>query len=204
MIGSEERIDFDRFRDFNIFRIKCIADGSCLIHSALQAFDKRYRRSTVDEKIGIVDRIRREMSILLEKVNINDDQRRIYYEYLGNGAIAELGSKDPEYSLESMKNLFNSRMQLGNETVELLQLILGKTIYVIYENSEDVYNYFYHPPDQNSICLYAIDGHYDLIGIMENSVMKTYFISSHPFISFLKRRLRDQVIGMQSVRTVDE
>ena len=97
MIGSEEKIYFDRFKDFNIFRIKCIGDGSCLIHSALQAFDRRYRGSDVDGKIRIVDRIRRQLSLLLEKVNIDDDQKRTYYEYLGNGAIAELGRESPEY-----------------------------------------------------------------------------------------------------------
>lgn len=195
MYHNKQKLNFENFKQFDLYKIKAIGDGSCLLHAIALAYFKNYIGYKIDKtklyhrRRKIIKNLRRTLACKLEDINPFDLENRTYYESLGNGSISELGQDIYEYSLEGMKDLLNSNSQLGDEVIEYIQLVLNKSLYFIYENTQDVFNYSYGvPPNQDSICLYVTEGHYDLIACGEY----TYFDHNHEFILYLKEKIRNQ------------
>lgn len=213
MLGTSRKVKISFLKDFDTHIIDCIGDGSCMVHAIMQSFYKRYiEANSFNERIDMADEFRRNLAEKLTEINPRDAEGRTYYESLGNGTIAEIGEDAKEFSLEEFFSHLNSREFLDNRVIEYIQIVLNKSIFFVHEKrdsdgniiSKDMYNYFFHPSGQKSICLYGITeepeeeedgkilvGHYDLLGVKENGVMKTYFGPNHPFIKKLQSRMRE-------------
>ena len=182
MLGSI--IDKILVEDVEANIIEVVGSGSCLTNAILQGFSKEYIRS---ENQRTQDKIMR---------NVNE---RIFSHYFGKISDDEV-------------NEFLGNNIMTHSSVKLYQEVLRKNIYVLTIEEEleeipdeelDLYAkrsvkkdvlkcIKYLSSYEKSLCLFLKDNHFDLVGIMENGVMKTHFPSNHNFICVLENLLSKQ------------
>ena len=85
---------------FNFKKINTIGDGSCFLHSILQAFSKKYIKSSNNERRKIVRELRTNISKYLDETNI--------YDKLSRGQLKEICEVIPLMKKENMKLLEQS------------------------------------------------------------------------------------------------
>lgn len=181
-----------------IVRIKSPGDGSCLFHSVLRAFNRKYNESETDQRKKMTRTVRNELAELLNI--INPASGKTHYQTMGGGSIAALGLTVPEYSLESLQSLLRSDQSVGSEFMELLAHIFNIDIYIIDILQKDLYMFGVGDSEfhkgRNSIVLgysqlmSVDDGHYDVIGLNMSNNIYTLFEPENFFILALKSRAR--------------
>ena len=152
--------------------ISTIGDGSCLIHSILQAFSKDYNKLKKDiEKSQLAREVRYHLSEILE-YQIEDKN---IYQYLSRGELQELSKIIPEANLEYMKRYLNSNNFLTFQYVELLSEIFDINIIFISQKEKDIYhsgdNKLLFKKNRETIFVNYIDqAHFETIEINKKTI----------------------------------
>ena len=174
------------------------ADGSCLLHSLLLAFDQSYRlekrNGSYISRSNIVKSFRQELAnFLAAPVDPLDPQSRSYYDLLANGTLREAAQVQPEYSLTNMQNqLRHSQKFISYPYLEFIANILNKDIYILSGQHHDVYMTTaedLYQKGRPSIVLYFEHSHFQLVGIKEaEGDIKTLFFSDDYFVQTIRKR----------------
>jgi len=197
------------FENWQLIRIDTIGDRSCLFHAIANAYFVPYYTETLDgtkmTRREIVRQMRKELSEKLNSPISSDPNSKTHYEIINSGKTAEfpVSSELPQYdfSLTNMQKQLNSDNNIGYGYIEYISNILNKNIYILNEANNDLFPFEkreylnIYKKDRSSLVLYytaPMDDesydHYELVGIMNNGIVDTYFDSNHTFIKFLYNR----------------
>lgn len=199
-LGAYSPINWaEGFERWTLVRFSTPADGSCLFHAICNSFFKPYREGIIEDKpverTKITSSLRTELSKKLEsKTNPEDDESPIYYDVLNKGNMREFSKSVPEFSLESMMSSLDSSSSLGYGYMEFIGDALEKDIYILEASRRDIYITDELPltikGNRDSLVLYYSSGHYELVGIKEETgKIITHFSCNHRFIKFLHARV---------------
>ena len=201
------------FEKWELIRVQTPSDGSCLFHAIANSFFVPYYTEIVDGKKitrkEIVKQLREEFSQKLSSPVSSDSNSKTHYEIINSGKTAEfpVSADLPEYdySLANMQKQFNSKENIGYGYTECISNILNKNIYILNDIGNDLYPFEktellnIYKKNRPSIVVYYttpndkdIYDHYELVGIMNNGIIDTYFDSDHTFIKFLYNRVEER------------
>ena len=201
------------FEKWELITIDTEADGNCLFHAIANGFFLPYCKEIVDgnkmTKREIVKQMRKEFSEKLSSPVSSDPNSKSHYDTINSGKTSEfpVSSDLPQYnySLSNMQKQLNSDNYIGYGYIEYISNILGKNIYILMESSQDLYPFEkgellnIYKKDRSSLVLYYMEsdkfpegGHYELIGIMNNGIVDTYFSPDHTFIKFLYNKVLEK------------
>lgn len=177
-----------------LVRISSPGDGSCLFHSILRAFNRRYNESTCAERKILVREVRNSLAEALTQINPLTGKQ--YYEEMADGNIASLGATLPDYSLESLQRVLHSDSSVGSEFMQALSHFFNIDIYVVDIERKDLYMFGvdgsdFHRDRRSIILAYSQmdeDGHYDVIGLNISDVVYTLFEPRNFLIQALNAR----------------
>lgn len=186
----------------NMVRIRTIPDGSCFFHAIANGHLIPYRTGLLDGKAiskrEIVAGLRHDLSKMLGMpIDPTDPEGPTNYDSLSHGGLAEFSKGHPEYTLKNMQKQLDSNSAVDNVYVEFISNQLNLDIYLLDLNKQEIYItgkdddlYF---KNRNSIVIGYLPGHYELIGLYNNTTkeVSTYFKPSHPFIMFIRKRLTE-------------
>lgn len=205
MSSPYESLTWDSSTGFSypgMVKIRTIADGSCFFHAIANSYSEPYRIGILPggasiNKIQFIKSLRHDLSLkLAERVNPLDQSSLIYYDLLSRGELKNFSKIVPEYTLENMQKELNSSSPVNNVYNEFISNQLNKDIYLLDAVKKDVYlvgrddDILYKGRD--SIVLLYTPGHYNLVGVMQDSgVPATLFKSDNPFIKAIQARIRD-------------
>lgn len=186
------------YEKWNMVRFATPADGSCFFHSIANAFFTPYHTEVFNgkkvSKTEIVAHLRKELADKLSEKVVGNDKLR-YYDILNNGNTSNFSKQVPEFSMERMQSELASNHPIGYGYLEFVGNQLDKDIFILDAERNDVY--ITNEEDltiknRNSIVLYYIGAHYELVGILNDShSYDTYFHPQHSFIQFLKDRINN-------------
>lgn len=204
------------FENWDLIRIDTVADGSCLFHAIANGYFVPYSTGILnDDKITkreIVQKMRKELSEKLSSRISDDPNSKTHYEIINSGKTAEFPVyselPDCDFSLNNMIKQLNSDEYIGYGYIEYISNALEKNIYILHQSDKDIYPFeknelmnlykknrpsivvYYIPPNSESI---GIPEHYELVGVMNNGIIDTYFDSDHTFIKFLYNRVLQKI-----------
>jgi len=194
-----ERIDWSQSKlslNYNTYRKRVIGDGSCYFHAIIDAFFLPIRTGVLDgqpfDRFQFVRKFRADLAKLLLQPRPGYGGKT-YYETLSRGELKDLSTSLKEVSIENMMNLLNSGNSVSYIYHELISDVLDLDIYILNAENEDVYmidsdlNLYYK--GRNSIVLFYLPGHFELVSIMRKNELITYFEAKDPFIKKIKKRL---------------
>lgn len=161
--------------------IHVLGDGSCLLHSVLRSFNRKYIASHPMERTQMVRWIRNTLAdVLAER-----DGDKTVYENLGGGSFSELGKENPEYTLRGLQRHFRSSAQLGHEAFELISRYLEIDLLVYDVRQAKPYSFGtpnpYMAGRKTAIILYR-PGHYNLFGLVTRGETKTLIESERRLV----------------------
>src|SRR3990167_8382599 len=181
------------YSNWNLVRVFTPPDGSCLFHAICNSFFLPYRNCILNGKkisrTKIISSFRKELSEkLASKI---PGESKTYYESLNNGNTKNFSKDIPEFELNAMQKELASNHSLGYGYIEFIANIINKDIYILDGNRGDVYvsDELTVKGDRNSIVIYYLDGHYELVGIKNKDSFVVHFTPNHSFIKFLQSRI---------------
>jgi hypothetical protein len=191
------------FENWDLIRIDTIADGSCLFHAIANSFFVPYHTEIVDgnktTRKEIIQKMRKELSESLSSPISSSPNSKTHYQVINSGNTANfpicLDSPEYNFSLENMKKQLNSNNYIGYGYIEFISNVLGKNIYILNHSTQDLYPFEktellnIYRKNRPSIVVYYEPKHYELVGIMNNGIVDTYFDSNHTFIKFLYNKV---------------
>jgi hypothetical protein len=192
-------IKWNIFENWNLYRLYTPLDGSCLFHAICNSYFGPYHEEVVKgkkmSKSKIVATLRKDLSEKLsEKVN-NQDESPIHYDLLYGGNVRKFSESVPEFNIKHMQSQLDSHNSIGYGYIEFIGNCLNLDIYILEATRKDIYNTdelpFTIKGNRNSIVLYYVDGHYELVGIKKEAGFVTYFSPSHTFIKYLYNRVQE-------------
>ena len=188
------------WNEWDLVRFQTPADDNCLFHAICNSFFQPYHQQLLKGKAisryDIVMALRRDLAEKLETIDSNTGKS--YYEGINNGNTSMFSSSVPEFSLATMKSMLQSRVPLGYGYMEFIGNCLNKDIYLIDGEKNDIYVTDELPltikGNRKSIILYYSAGHYELVGIDQQSINKdrpfqTHFDPQHLLIRALYARV---------------
>lgn len=193
-----KKIDWNNdFNKWHIIRIPTYTDGNCLFHALANSFFIPYRSGILNNKevskSQIARSLRYELSQKLNQHINNDINLPTYYESLNSGNTRSFSKDVPEFELEYMKQQLNSNNPIGYGYMEFIGSVLNKDIYILDGSTKDIYISdelkLTIKGDRDSVVLYYINGHYELIGIVKDEQLITHFDCSSTFIRFLYNKV---------------
>lgn len=127
---------------------RVIGDGSCLIHSILGQICNHYNSLQDHEKSHYARLIRREIA---NAVSLE------IFESLSNGVMKEVISYD------DWKSVIDSKLPLGEESLEILQLYFKVNIFIYWQDMKKYPIHLKHYNDHVNVYIYWSGNHYDII-----------------------------------------
>lgn len=188
-------IKWELFDKWNLVRFATPMDGSCLFHAISNSYFEPYYTEQLNGnnilRNDMVASLRKDLS---NKLASKVDGKTIY-ETLCNGNISIFAESIPEFKMEYMQKELNSKEWIGYGYMEFIGKALNKDIYILDANTRDIYIFdelkYSITGDRNSIILYYITGHYELVGILNiDNTFTTYFAPTHSLIQFLYIRVK--------------
>ena len=201
------------FENWDLIRIDTIGDRSCLFHAIANGFFLPYCTGIVNgikmSKKEIVKQIRKELADKLSDPISAKPNSKTYYDIINSGKTAEfpVSPELPEYdySLKNMQKQLDSDNNIGYGYIEYISNALDKNIYILNEQDKDLYPFEktellnIYKEDRSSLVLYYTTpnnndsyDHYELVGIMNNGIVDTYFSPNHTFIKFLYKKVLEK------------
>ncbi len=179
------------FEQWQLKRHDVPKDGHCLFHAICLAFFKPYIEESFNgmpiSRLQIIKNLRHELAEKL-KTPIHKYGRK-YYDLLNHGNTSKFSMQVPEFKLQYMMNELDSNHAIGYGYLEFIGNEINKDIFILNGDTQDLYysdEYQLTIKNRNAIVLYYQNNHYELISI-DNI---THFKSDHPFILFLKTKLK--------------
>lgn len=191
------------FDQWPLVRFSTPMDGSCLFHAISNSFFAPYHTETLHgqhiPRIKMVASLRRELSEKLASQITTDTSSPTHYDILNGGNTSAFAEAVPEFELKYMQSQLDSTTPIGYGYMEFIGNALNKDIYILEALRHDIYVTDELPltikGDRNSIVLYYMNGHYELVGIQNpDNTFDTHFTPDHSFIRFLYNRVC-QIIG---------
>lgn len=161
---------------YNLVSIPTIGDGSCLIHSVLQAFNTDYQKMTSSERMKLAKNVRKDLSAVLDyKLKSGST----VYQNLSRGELGGMSEEIDEASMDYMKDYLDSRQYLTFHYIELLSEIFDLNIIIVSQKEKD----FYYTGDhellikkRDTIFVNYIDQtHFETMGLSNGSYFTTLF-----------------------------
>ncbi len=201
------------FDNWELIRIDTIADRSCLFHAIANGYFLPYHTEIVDgnkmSRREIIKQMRKELAEKLSSPVSSEPNAKTHYETINSGKTSEFPISpdlpDCDYSLSNMQKQLSGDDNIGYGYLEYISNILDKNIYILNEADKDLFPFEktellnYYKKNRPSIVLYYtmpnnkdIYDHYELVGIMNNGIVDTYFDSDHTFIKFLYNKVLDR------------
>jgi hypothetical protein len=155
--------------------INTIGDGSCLIHSILQAFSTKYNKlKSNSEKSKLAMETRYNLSQILE---LEVENNKTVYQFLSRGQLEEISKEIKLLSIDNMKLYLNSSKYLTFHFIELLSEVFDINIIIISEKENDIYqtgdNELLLKPTRDCILINYIDQtHFETIKVNNKTVFK--------------------------------
>jgi hypothetical protein len=186
------------FSDWLLVRFSTPTDGSCLFHAIANSFFTPYHTSMLNGKCisrkTIVKSLRSELSDLLDSSDPNNIENVTYYNTINSGNTLKFSNIVPEFELEYMQNELKSDSYIGYGYMEFIGNILNKDIYILEATRHDIYASdelnLTIKGNRDSIILYYIEGHYELVGLKnKNGSFNTHFSHKHSLIQCLYKRV---------------
>ena len=182
-----------------LHRIRTIMDGNCFFHAIVMAFFIPYIEGVMDGKVfdrrEFVTKFRNSLANRLEQhIDILDKSSPTHYETISRGELPDMAKTYDKYSMVSMQRELRSSSPVDNMYNELISDTLSKDIYILDLEKHDVYvtgdddDILYK--GRNSIVIGAMNGHYELMGVMRDGKLKTLFSPEHPLIERIQSRIR--------------
>ncbi len=184
--------------DEPVVRCGSIGDGSCSIHSILNAYlkiyqinpDRTFRKKFAKElRKGIAEAL-----VLPDPKNPG----KIWYETAAKGSFLELHEQQllgvdfsdifkqkVDFSIAGLQKLFNSNNFLGDELYSFVAELLDIDLYVMRITNEDLYphlNTHQEGFNKRSVCICGNNLHFETIGVLREGLVHTFFESGDPFI----------------------
>jgi hypothetical protein len=160
---------------YQFVSIDTIGDGSCLLHSVLYSFNKKYRESGFRERTKIVENLRENFSEVLEEKE-ND---KTYYQNLSRGEIEDLSKILKDLDLNYMKSYLCSKKWLNIFYLELISNQLDIDIIIINEKNRKIYktgdNELLIKKRNTVLVNYIEETHFESIGMVTPEGIKTFF-----------------------------
>lgn len=178
--------------------LEVIGDGSCLLHAICNAFCTTY----ITQKLGseVIDPmqfVRKLRTQLAEKLDMEYEDGKTYYEFISRGALPELGKSFADKTLQGMQAHFDSRNPLGVEILEYISMIIDYDLFLIDKNKGDVYitgdEELYQKGRSSIVIIYNESFMHYTTGSIKDPLGRywTVFPSDHNFIQELKRRIKE-------------
>ena len=118
-----------------------------------------------------------------------------HYETLGNGNTCKFSEEIPEFKLSYMKDQLNSDNPIGYGYMEFIGNIINKDIYTLDARHRDIYTMdelaLSIKGNRKSIILFYLEGHFEMVGLYEETGIITHFNPEHELIRFLYRRVQE-------------
>ena len=172
---------------YDFVAIDTIGDGSCLLHSILYSFNKKYRSLGFQERIKFCDSLRKNLSELLEEKE-ND---KTYYQNLSRGEITEISKFLNEMNLGYMKNYLCSRKWLNIFYLELISNQLNIDIIIVNQKNRKIYKTGDKElllKNRNTVLInYIEETHFESIGMVTPEGIKTFFSPDSQVIKDLRK-----------------
>lgn len=190
--------DWKNYEQYMIVSIPSPGDGSCFIHSFLNAFYINYRlqkdsNGKYVSRKEIVNRLRNRLADRLRSPSdpLFPDGPTIY-DTLGNGEIKKMAKDNKEYTVDSLESRLRSNSFIGYEFIEFFCNEYSKDIYVLDDSKKDIYM-FGHDTNlfknrDSVVILFTGGNHFETIGVAGDGQIVTHFTASNPFIKFLQSR----------------
>ena len=183
------------FEDWDLVKIDTIGDGNCLFHAVVNGFYKPYRFNNFTyngfhyNRYDLIKSLRQEMSQLLDQKIPGTN--KTYYQTINNGAMEEFSKSVPDFRLSTMKKILNSNQPLGYGFMEFISMIVDKDIYILDGLHKNIYKSDENSVTgtRNSVIIHYNGYHYELVGLLYNDELVTYFAPEHPLIKFLRSKL---------------
>lgn len=162
-------------KGLNLIPIPTIGDGSCLIHSILQAFSKTYNNLKSDnEKMILVKETRFNLSEILD---LEVEKEKTVYQFLSRGEMKELSKEIKLLDINNLKNYLKSNQYLTFHFIELLSEIFDINIIIISSKEKDLYhtgdNELLIKKNRDCIIINYIDQHhFETISINNKTIFK--------------------------------
>jgi hypothetical protein len=181
------------FEPWKLVRFSTPMDGNCLFHAIANSFFTPYYSEILNgnqiPRIKIITELRRELSEKLAN-KINDQSDKRHYDILYGGNVPIFSKTVPEFNIEYMQKQLNSNNHIGYGYMEFIGNALNKDIYILEGIREGIYVTdelpFTIKGNRNSIVLYYMNSHYELVGIQNSDgTFDTHFDPKHNFITFL-------------------
>lgn len=188
----------------NMVRIRTPMDGSCFFHALAKAYCESYINGmsghvAVSQRAFVMG-LRKDLSVKLGlPVDPRDPNSPRYYDLISRGNLAEYSKGVPQYSLEGLQNELLHGVNVDFIYNEFIGNEINKDIYILHYETQDIYivgndmDLYYKGRDSVVILWVASCGHYELVGIEEEGIIKTLFDTNHNFIVCLKNRIEELI-----------
>lgn len=185
------------FQYDNLVRIRTPTDGSCFFHAIAKSYFKPYITNDLKTtRQDFVKQLRRDLAVKLgSKVDPRNPESPLYYDLLSRGNLKDFSKTLPQYSLANIQEELNSDRPVDNVYNEFISDQLDKDIYILDMTKQDVYvtgsddDILYK--DRPSIVILYLPGHYELVGINDNGVIRTLFSHDHDLILAIRDRMNE-------------
>jgi len=187
------------FEQWPLVRFSTPMDGSCLFHAISNSFFSPYHTEMLQGKHvsrnKMVEALRHELAQKLALKISDEPDAPTHYDTLNGGNTSAFAEAVPEFRLEYMQSQLDSHTPIGYGYMEFIGNALNKDIYILEAVRRDIYNTdelrLTIKGDRNSIVLYYMNGHYELVGIQNsNGSFDTHFSPNHSLIRFLYNRVK--------------
>jgi hypothetical protein len=187
--------------DHPIVHMNTLGDGSCLVHSILNAMFLPYQEATDSQKAEMASDIRKDLSLSLnERVEGFPEYARFWSiqtncAFVANTVSEMESNENSEFSTKYnfLEKLLNSSKYLGNESYSLLAELLGIDI-IVCIGKKEIFPLVKSVmlPRRNTVVIYGTGGHYETMGVREElqnpesgilaPFIRTLFPPDHDFI----------------------
>lgn len=190
------------FEQWSLVRFSTPMDNSCLFHAISNSFFAPYQTEILKDvhvpRNRMIAGLRKELAQkLAAKISPTPDENGYhptYYDTLNGGNTSAFADAVPEFKLEYMQNQLESQVPIGYGYMEFIGNALNKDIYILEASRHEIYITDELPltikGNRNSIVLYYMNGHYELVGIQNvDGSFDTHFSPNHSLIRFLYDRV---------------
>ena len=183
------------YKEWYPITIDTPADGNCLFHAILNATSMSYRLGMIHNKeiprSNIVEAARIDLSA---KLNTKPEgSEKTYYERLYDGHIKEFANHVPEFALQAMQSMLKPGNAIGYGYLGYLSDVFDIDIYILDGSTNDIYISdelpFHCKGTRDSVVLRYINSHYELVGLLKEQEIVSYFSHDNLFLKFLYQKV---------------